>query len=84
MKNELDQDEIDINNIPDKDIIKEEELGTDMGGFDLYLKMINAERTKEVELQTEKVTRRHMKVGVTSHKIGIMRDRETFIDPRMF
>lgn len=55
-----------------------------MNDFEEYLKQHNLYKFKENETQTEKVTRRHMKVGVNTRKLGIMKDRDTFIDPRMF
>ena len=51
-----------------------------MNGFEDYLKMINKEKYKVGETQTEKVTKRHMKLGVNSRKLGIMCDKQTFTD----
>ena len=79
-----DGEEIDIDSIPDKLIIKEEDRATDMRDFDAWLRLINKERFKEGETQTERVTRRHMKIGVNPVKLGILNNKETFTDQRMF
>jgi len=74
----------DINNIADNKVLKEETRSTDMKDFDEHLKKINAERTKNVEIQPDPIKKRHMKLGPTPRKLGILRDAETFIDRRMF
>lgn len=76
--------EVDIDNIPDREIIKEDDKYTDMNDFERYLKLRYGEKSKSIDIQTDRVTRRHMKLGVTASKLGIMKDRETMIDPRMF
>jgi hypothetical protein len=78
------QKSIDVDNIPDRDIIKEEDRGTDMGGFDLFLELQFGPKWAQAETQTDKVFRKHMKIGVTPSKLGNLKDKETFIDPRMF
>ena len=55
-----------------------------MNDFEHYLKLLFGEKQKTIETQTEKVIKRHMKLGVNSVKLGIMNDKATFIDPRMF
>lgn len=75
---------IDIDEIPDREIIKEDDHATDMNGFDYYLHTINADRFKDDETQTDKVFRKHQKMGVNPQKLGNLKDKETFIDPRMF
>ena len=44
-----DGEDIDIDSIPDKLIIKEEDRATDMRDFDAWLRLINKERFKEGE-----------------------------------
>ena len=73
-----------IMEIPDNVLIEESEAWTDMQGFDNYLRMLFGEKEATVETQTERVTKRHMKLQVFPDKLGIYRDKETFIDPRMF
>ena len=51
-----------------------------MRDFDTWLRLINKERFKEGETQTERVTRRHMKIGVNPVKLGILNNKETFTD----
>lgn len=70
--------------ITDKQIIKEDDRSTDMLGFEAYLKSVYGERLFDAETQTNKVFKRHMKIGVNPEKIGILRDKETFTDMRMF
>lgn len=82
--NKKDDQEDDIDMIPDKLIIKEDDRATDMRDFDAYLRMINKERFNDGETQTDRVTRRHMKLGVNPQKLGIMVSKDTFTDQRMF
>lgn len=55
-----------------------------MSGFEHYLKSVYGERQKTIETQTEKVLKRHMKLGINTAKLGLNQDKETMIDPRMF
>ena len=54
-----------------------------MRGFDEYLTDLYGQRTFETETQTEKVFKRHMKVGVNPDKIGILRHKETATDRQL-
>ena len=72
-----------IAEIPDIAIIKEEDRGTDMSDFEAYLKQTFGETHFTQETQTEKVIKKHVKVGVNTEKLGLLRDKQTFIDPRM-
>ncbi|CDW78073.1 ef hand family protein [Stylonychia lemnae] len=74
----------DMDRIPDKQIIKEEDVGTDQRDFDEYLRKIGEERSKVAEIQTDRILRKHAKIGVVPEKLGILRDKETYIDVRMF
>lgn len=55
-----------------------------MEDFEMYLRSINAERFKTIETQTEYKIKKCIKVGVNSEKLGILKDKETYIDKRMF
>mmetsp|Transcript_1337 Transcript_1337/g.844 ORF Transcript_1337/g.844 Transcript_1337/m.844 type:complete len:183 (+) Transcript_1337:43-591(+) len=46
--------------------------------------MVFGEQRFERETQTDRVLRKHEKVGVNPEKLGIMREKETGTDPRMF
>lgn len=35
-------------------------------------------------MQTDKVLKRHMKLGVNSQKLGIMKDKDTNVDMRTY
>ncbi|CDW88315.1 ef hand family protein [Stylonychia lemnae] len=65
------------------DIIQEEEKQTDMDDFIQYLKSINIDKFIEIECQTEVIRHRSVAINAKPHKIGIMRDKETFTDPRL-
>lgn len=82
--NEEKGDEIDIEQIADRDIIKEDDRGTDMNDFEKYLIATFGEKTKDDETQTDKVFKKHRKIGVKPQKLGLMKDKETFTDQRMF
>lgn len=47
-------------------MIKEEDTGTDMNDFERYLKQMYGDKVKDDETQTDKVFRKHMKLGVTA------------------
>jgi hypothetical protein len=67
--------------IPNNVLFKEDDAYT---GFEAYLIETFGEKIASKETQTERVVRRHIKLGVTPGKLGATKDRETFIDPRMF
>ena len=77
-------DEEDLDKIADKDIIKEEDKCVDTCDFEYYWRLINGDQYLNQETQTERVTKKNVKIGVTSTKMGILRDKDTFVDPRMF
>lgn len=51
-----------------------------MPDFEEYLKQLYGEKTAEMETQTEKILKRHIKVGVNISKLGITTVQETQVD----
>ena len=64
-------------------MIKEEERGTDMIGFEEYLEFINGPKNAVAEIQTEVKQRKNIKLGVNPEKMGLQRDKETITDERL-
>eukprot|EP00347_Sterkiella_histriomuscorum_P010195 403377241 len=74
---------IELEQIPMSDVIQENDQETDMDDFVQYLQSINIFKFADTETQTEIKTYKDTGIGVKSHKIGNMKDRETMTDPRL-
>eukprot|EP00347_Sterkiella_histriomuscorum_P002769 403366870 len=74
---------IELEQIPMSDVIQENDQETDMDDFVQYLQSINIFKFADSETQTEIKTYKDTGIGVKSHKIGNMKDRETMTDPRL-
>lgn len=73
------EDDLDMN-----EIIPEEEKSTDMDDFDHYLKSINSHTKENAEVQTNQKATKNHKQGVNLQHLGLLKNKETYIDVRMF